>query len=203
MILFDIDRWLMRRARQGDPEAFGRIYDRHSRQVFHLLRRLTGDDRSQAEDLTQETFVAAYQALPDWRGEGKLSTWLCGIAYRRYASSRRRQIPQEPWDDTLPIAAPNADPLLLCTGHQMETALEEAIAALPERAREAFVLVRVEGMRYRDAADLLQIPLGTLQSRLGRATLLLRDRLAAYLPDTAGQPSAVRPAEGETNHAVR
>ena len=84
------ERQLVRRCLSGDHNAFGALYDAHASRVFSLLCRLIGDP-AESEDLTQETFLAAYSALGSWRGEGAFSTWLCGIAFRLYANAQRRR----------------------------------------------------------------------------------------------------------------
>src|SRR5688500_2352381 len=106
------ERQLVRRCLAGEREAFDRLYDRHAARVFHLLRRLTANE-AEAEDLTQETFIAAYQALSSWRGQGAFGTWLCGIAFRRYADAQRRQsrTETEPLDEGSERAMTDADPL--------------------------------------------------------------------------------------------
>lgn len=206
------DLWLAYRARRGDRTAFGALYDRHSPRVFRLLCRLTGDTEA-AEDLTQETFVTAYGSLSGWRGVGALSTWLCGIAVRHWSAARRREgrrpgLSAEPLDADAPVYRPHDDPLAHCTRREAEDALEEAVAALPESCREAFVLIRIEGMRYRQAADLLGVPLGTVQSRLDRAMRLLHTRLSHLIYDaepngtSSASPSPAAPAQG-ASHVVR
>jgi RNA polymerase sigma-70 factor (ECF subfamily) len=171
------ERQLVRRCLAGERAAFDRLYDRHGARVFHLLRRLTGSE-AEAEDLTQETFLAAYRSLESWRGEGAFGTWLCGIAVRLSANARRRssQRETEPLDEEL--EAPGVDPLSHCLRAEMERRIEIAIEALPPLPREVFVLVRVEGLSYVETAQWLEIPLGTVQSRLWRASCLLQKALA-------------------------
>lgn len=180
------DFWLVRRARSGDPAAFGALYDRHAPRVYSLLRRLSGDAAA-SEDLTQETFLSAYQALSAWRGAGAFSSWLCGIAVRHYRNANRRQIPEDELDE-MASADSGSDPLARCTAQEAKNALEDAIRELPDSCREAFVLVYVEEFAYKEAARLLDVPVGTVQSRLQRAKRLLQVRLAHLLPDA--------PAEG-------
>lgn len=166
------DRQLVRRSLAGERAAFGTLYDRHAPRVFHLLRRLTGNE-AEAEDLTQETLLAAFGALSTWRGDGQFGTWLCGIAFRQYAAARRRQSRHEtePFPEETVIAAPDADPLIHCTRQEAQERIETAIVALPELCREAFVLVKIEALSYREAAALLEVPVGTLQSRLLQSAL--------------------------------
>src|SRR5205085_2276486 len=143
------DRRLVRRCLAGEREAFGELYDRHATRVFHLLRRLTGNEQD-AEDLTQETFLAALRSLAAWRGEGAFGTWLCGIAYRLFANRRRRESGRETelLEEEVSLPAADADPLAYCSRRELERRLEAAIAALPLRLREAFLLVKVEGLSY-------------------------------------------------------
>ena len=150
-----------------------------------MLRQLTGNS-SKAEDLTQDTFLAAYNALVNWRGEGEFGTWLCGIAYRRYANAcRSHEVEMEMLDAHEELSAPDSDPLLHCTRREREQMIETAISLLPPVCREVFVLVKVERLAYRDAAQLLDIPVGTVQSRLWRAVRLLQVGLAEEFPRRA------------------
>ncbi|MBB6053115.1 RNA polymerase sigma factor [Armatimonas rosea] len=178
------DLWLVQRARHGDKAAFGKLFDRHSRRVFHLLRRLS-DNPSLAEDLTQETFLTAWQSLERWRGRGALSTWLCGIAVNHWRTHHRQAHESVPLDEALVESDSQADPLAHCTQAESLKALEQAVAALPESYREVFVLVRIEELSYQEVAQLLELPLGTVQSRLHRATRLLKTALTAHFsPDS-------------------
>jgi RNA polymerase sigma-70 factor (ECF subfamily) len=195
------DARLVRQTMAGDRDAFTRLYDRHAPRVFNLLRRLT-NSTTDAEDLTQETFLSAYESLGGWRGEGAFSTWLCGIAYRKYHSARRKTTVTETLDDDISVAAIRGDPFLQCSRQEAEAALKTAIAALPDGPRDAYLLIRVEGMSYREAADLLGVPLGTVQSRLWRATRLLQSTLSPFLSDAL--PTTLLPPESPTkgvNHA--
>jgi RNA polymerase sigma-70 factor (ECF subfamily) len=155
--------------------------------VFHFLRRLTGEE-ADAEDLTQETFLAAYGALASWRGEGGLGTWLCGIAFRQYAAARRqRRLETEPLEEAseLSLIAPGLDPLARCLQQEQLQRIEAALAALPPLPREVFVLVKIEGLSYRDAAAWLNVPLGTVQSRLWRAVCMLQKALSDLIEPAA------------------
>ncbi|MES2463481.1 MAG: RNA polymerase sigma factor [Armatimonadota bacterium] len=174
------DRSLIQKVGAGDARAFGQLYDGYAPQVLGLLRRLC-HSADEAEDLMQETFLAAPDALRGWRGESSLSTFLCAIAYRKWARLRRDDRPTLSLDDEsqLPQTAnTDDDPLAHLSRQELSRVLEAAIATLPWPLREAFVLVRIEDMAYRDAAHILEIPLGTLQSRLHRAHRLLRAALS-------------------------
>src|SRR5438874_7499886 len=83
------DEQLVRRCLAGERPAFDRLYDRHERRVYGMLRRLVEGD-AEAADLTQETFLTAYRKLASWQRRGAFGTWLCGIGARLAANSRRR-----------------------------------------------------------------------------------------------------------------
>ena len=171
---FDSDGWLVHRVLAGSHGAFGRLYDRHSRRVYNPLFRLCRGNAAEAEDLAQETFLAAFESLRSWRGEGALTTWLCGIAYRHYATTRRDVPSTEPLDEALTGPDPESDPLAHCESHESRLRMGAAVAALPDLPREAFVFAQIEGFNYKETALLLGIPVGTVQSRLWRATCILR-----------------------------
>jgi RNA polymerase sigma-70 factor (ECF subfamily) len=183
---------LVRRCLAGERDAFDSLYDRHASRVFNLLHRLTASE-AEAEDLTQETFIAAYRSLASWRGHGAFGTWLCGIAWLQYNNARRRMRAEiEELDEETHHALPDADPLAACLRHELGQQIEAAIAALPPLAREAFVLVKVEGLSYREAAEWLGVPLGTVQSRLWRAMGLLQAALADLAAPEDPSPAPIR-----------
>lgn len=186
-----IDRWLVHRARAGDRRSFEKLYDRHVVRIFNLLRRLTGD-AALTEDLTQETFLAAYGSLEAWRGQGAFTSWLCGIAIRLYRQHRRRARDDEPLlDDTVPYDDSTTDPFAQCEGVRVLHVLEGAIAALPDPYREAFTLTYVEEFSYKEVAAFLEIPVGTVQSRLNKAKSLLRAYLTPLLASEENTPTAL------------
>ncbi len=183
------DILLMIRARQGDRAAFGMLYDRHAARVYTLLYRLCASDRQAAEDLTQEAFIAAYSSLHSWRGVGALSSWLCGIAvnqWRGYNRARAQSLDydsEDPPEITDPLPSFSRDsPFERLAEAEALAALDSAIAALPESCRAAFVLVYVEQFSYNEAAALLEVPTGTIQSRLNRAKRLLQASIASTSP---------------------
>lgn len=191
------DFWLVRRARSGDQQAFGVLYRRHAPRIYNLLRRLCQNDAT-AEDLTQETFLSAHRNLASWRGTGSLAPWLCGIAVgcnrtaQRNASkqSYREESLTDTAEDTFADNDPLSDPLAHCTLEEGRRLLDAAIADLPALCREAFVLVYVEELSYREAAQAMGVPVGTVQSRLNRAKRLLHARLSADLVSETPPPSS-------------
>jgi len=123
-----------------------------------MLRRLAGDS---ADDLAQETFIAAWRAAGSWRQDGSYRSWLLRIAWRQFLSDRRRHRPTEPLE-----AAENlgADP---CAGSR--AAIAQAMAKLGERERMAALLCFAEGYSHGEAAKIMDLPLGTLKSLVARA----------------------------------
>ena len=173
------DQILVKKVLNNDKAAFGLLYDRHSLKVFGLLCRLA-QNRTLAEDLTQEVFVSAYRSLGNWKRLGKLSTWLCGIAvntYRKSCANESRLILESIEDEALMVDA-GRDPFEQLTQKEAEEKLQFAIKCLPLPYREVFILLKVEGMSQKEVARLLGIPIGTVQSRLWIATCQLRKQLA-------------------------
>ena len=161
-------------AAAGDARAFERLYRGHVARIHSLARRMAGDD--EAEELTQMTFVRAWQKLSTFRGEAKFGTWLHRVAInvilgRRATLKTERSRRQEGEDviETLP-ARPAA------TEHRMD--FDAAIGKLPSGARQIFVLHDVEGFKHEEIAKLLSINVGTSKAQLHRARMLLRGHLA-------------------------
>jgi RNA polymerase sigma-70 factor (ECF subfamily) len=161
------------RARAGDLGAFEDLYRRHVRRVYATCLRMTADP-ALAEDHTQETFVRVWQKLHTFRGETGFPAWLGRVAVNVVISERRvggrrarRERPLEAAPAPLAPEPRGAGP-----------DLEQAIAALPERARDVFVLHDVEGYRHDEIAGLLDVKVGTSKSQLHRARKLLREALS-------------------------
>jgi RNA polymerase sigma-70 factor (ECF subfamily) len=140
---------------------------------------------AEAEEVAQEAFVRAHRALGDFRGDAKLSTWLYAITSRlclnRLASGERRLARQG--EDTLlrlSDVAPRPDAAL--ERRELETALGRAIADLAEDGRIVVVLRDLEGLSYEEIAQVLELPLGTVRSRLHRARADLKAKLERFLP---------------------
>jgi len=152
-----------------------RLLDAHGDRVFRLCLRLTGGCHAEAEDLAQETLLAALKALPRFGGRARQSTWLHAIAVNLW---RKHQARREP--ATLALHE-NDQPLPDGAARQLlRLSLDEAIASLPDPLREAFVLVKAEGLTHREAAQVLGIPQGTVQTRVHDAIKRLRVLLADW-----------------------
>lgn len=162
-------------AMAGDTRAFERLYRRHEVRIHTLCRRLVGPELS--EDVTQDVFVRAWQKLDLFRGQAAFGTWLYRVAInvclaRRERAGKRRDRFKR--DD---VALERARAPRQFTDHRMD--LEQAVARLPERARQVFVLHDVEGYKHREIGELLGIAVGTSKSQLHEARMALREQLRA------------------------
>lgn len=171
----DVDAGLARRAAAADVGAFEQIYRRHHRRVHGVIVRLVGQAGARAEDLTQEAFVRAWQALPTFRFESAVSTWLHRLAVNT-ALMELRTRRSRPWhedDEALETAA-----ALDTASHAMlGRDLEQAVATLPPRARAVLVLHDVEGWKHEEIARELGMAVGSSKAQLHRARGLLRTRM--------------------------
>jgi RNA polymerase sigma-70 factor (ECF subfamily) len=183
----DADDALLDRARRGDREAFSVLVERHASRVLSAAWRIVGN-RAEAEDVAQETFLAAYRALPTFRGESLFSTWLYRIAVNK-CRDRLRSRPAEgehataageddPPAEVAGAAAHHRTPEDLLLGQQRAGRIEEAIARLPALYREAFVLRHVEGLSYEEMSEALGADGGTLRMRVYKARTQLSQELA-------------------------
>ena len=169
-----------------DRHAFGELVRRHQSAVRGFLRRLTGGRHALADDLAQETFLAAYRDLAQFRGGSEFSTWLLGIAYNHFRSARRRERPSVEWTGEVPAEE-------LSAGHEAAVApatvavdlREDLAAALTQLSRDecaALHLCYAEGLTHEEAATALGCPLGTVKTHVLRAKEKLRRLLRAWAP---------------------
>lgn len=163
---------LIARARSGDVRAFEALYKEHSPRVFALCLRLSGGTGADATELMQDVFVRAWRGLSGFRGESAFSSWLhrltVNVMLESARSDRRRTarvvFMEDP--DEIGVFATNAS-------DDLRLDLEQAIAALPDGARMAFVLHEIEGYRHGEIAAQLGVAEGTVRAQLHRARKLL------------------------------
>lgn len=178
--------WI-RQILQGDRNAGENLVEQHYTRIFRLLLYLTGNPET-AEDLTQQTFVKAWQGLPAFRREAKISTWLHRIAYHEYTHWLRARRDHAPLEEAAHLPAPSAAPL-----GQWDEELPVALAKLPEEQRNAFLLFYVQELSVGEVAAILEVPKGTVKSRLHVARQRLRELLHDSLFNTR-EPSRLEPA---------
>jgi RNA polymerase sigma-70 factor (ECF subfamily) len=171
---------LARSAAAGDTSAFEALYRRHAARVHGVVARLVGFDRARAEDLVQEAFVRAWQALPAYRFESAFGTWLHRLAVNTALMElrSRRSRPQADGDDEALERVGTPDSAGHATALSLD--LERAVATLPPRARAVLVLYDVEGWKHEEIADALGMAVGSSKAQLHRARGLLRTRLGEH-----------------------
>lgn len=171
------ERATVRAAMSGDVAAFESIYRQHVGRVRGVILRLVGGNGGRADDLTQEAFVRAWQALPGFRFEAAMSTWLHRLAVTTALMEMRRgrARPQDGGgDDGLwLVGVPDS----AGDGTALTMDLERTVASLPPRARAVLVLYDIEGWTHEEIASELGMAIGSSKAQLHRARGLLRQRL--------------------------
>jgi len=185
------DSELVVRSKDGDLHAFNFIVQRYQSQVLNLSARIIGD-RGRAEDVTQETFISAYQAIGRFRG-GSLPAWLMRIAANASRDSLRgsQRRPEQSLDESLesasfqPVSA-EPSPEEHAERSELNKELQKAILALSDNQRAVLVLIDVQGFSYEETTESVGASIGTVKSRLNRARRRVRDILMErreLLPD--------------------
>jgi RNA polymerase sigma-70 factor (ECF subfamily) len=182
------DHRLIADCLQGDPAAFGVLVRRYQDRLYHTVFRLVGNAED-AQDVVQEAFLSAYQSLEGFKGDSLFFTWLYRIAVNAAISFKRKRRVVIPIDaarggaSEAPQGVEPADPSELSRpGHALEREEQEhriqrALSRLSPEHRAVLVLKDMEGQKYEAMAELLQVPVGTIRSRLHRARLELRELL--------------------------
>lgn len=184
------------RAASGDTGAFDALVTLFQSRVFAVAYRMLGD-RAEAEDLSQEVFVALYHALPTFRGESRLSTWIYRITRNRCLNRmkflKRRHIGNHADIDDPVVARGINDPATDARGprdpdkklerKELSALLERHLMALPEEQRSLVILRDLEDLSYEEIADITGLPLGTVKSRLHRARTELCARVGPHIDD--------------------
>ncbi len=177
------DEELAARCRSGrDDQAFAELVDRHQRAICRYVRQIVGD--ADSEDLAQDVFLRAYQALPRFRGEASFRTWLYRIARNRCFTELRSRgrrgeaIPfGEEGGDMIHSLLPDDAPGLAeeIAREDLSARVREKVAALPVQYRQVLTLFYLDEMRYEEIASILDVPMGTVKTWIHRARLRLRD----------------------------
>ena len=174
---------VIRRAQQGDSDAFAALFHAHKTRVYSLCLRMT-NNVSEAEDLAQDSFLQVFRKLATFRGDSALSTWLYRIVVNTVLMHFRRKSPLRVSLDE-PCKQGDAPPIRREFGSRdgrLETsvnrlALTQAISELPEGYRTIFLLHEVEGYEHREIAELLGCSVGNSKSQLHKAKLRMRESL--------------------------
>lgn len=187
----EVDQELVERAQKGDKRAFELLVMKYQRKLARLLSRMVRD-QAEIEDITQESFIKAYRALPQFRGESAFYTWLYRIAVntaKNYLVARGRRAPTttefsneeaEGFEDAellRDIATPDAE----LQTKQIAAAVNKAVEALPEELRTAITLREIEGLSYEEIAQMMDCPIGTVRSRIFRAREAIAEKIRPML----------------------
>jgi RNA polymerase sigma-70 factor (ECF subfamily) len=164
------DRECVALSQQGDRNAFSALVRRYQDRVYRFVLRMIGS-RDEALDLTQEVFIRAWQALPDWEPQAQFRTWLFRIAANAATDTLRRRKVVEfvALDEDYDVPGTGVDPEVQLQTKQRLRALEAALERLPHEQREIVLLRELEDMSYGEISAALGVAEGTVKSRLARA----------------------------------
>lgn len=175
------DPALVRAAAMGDRDAFEAIVARHGPSLTRYARRAT-PDLGDAEDLVQEALVAAWRSLDRFDGRSTLRTWLFGILAHKIANARRRRraVPVDTEALDRPATGAHGDPVRHASDVELRTAIGAALADLPHRQREVWVLVEVEGLSQAEVSQVLHLTPDAVRGQLFRARRALVERMRQW-----------------------
>lgn len=185
---------LVARAQGGDREAFDQLVDETYAMIYATAYRLTGDVEL-AADATQDAYVRAYNSLQTFRGSSSFSTWMYRIVVNVSLDAlRRRSRAPEPLtfaDDEqereMDVADVSADPHTRAEMRELQQIIALGLQRLSDDHRAVLVLFDINGLSYEEIGEILDVPLGTVKSRLNRARLALRKLIAPQLEHSWGQ----------------
>ena len=195
----DADAVLVERAKAGDRTAFEMLVVKYQRRIERLIGRMVRDVDI-VPDIAQETFIRAYRALPQFRGESAFYTWLYRIAVNT-AKKTLMEMKRDPIvtesaragrDDDVERSPPDTEPSDSATpdavlaSKQIAAAVNFAVEALSEDLRQAITLREIEGLSYEEIAELMNCPIGTVRSRIFRAREAIAARLRPLLDTREG-----------------
>jgi RNA polymerase sigma-70 factor (ECF subfamily) len=176
---------LVAASKRGDQDAFAQLVQQHQRRVFNLVFRML-QEYEEADEVTQEAFLAAWQGLPSFRGDARFSTWLYRIAY----NCALKQLEQRKRDKALQVAVASEQIIAHAnSANQIDAELEahtrseivrEHLSHLPAKYRIVLVLRHLQDMTYEEMAEILTMPIGTIKTHLFRARNLLKERLEMF-----------------------
>ena len=196
----------LEQLREGSDRAFAALVSVYQRPIYNFVYRML-DDPSDAPDVTQEVFLKVFRNIGDFRGECSLKTWIYRIAVneasnlRRWFSRHRRQeLSLDERQEGCPVLAdvladPQEDQYEQLLRQERMHAVETALSQVKESFRIAVVLRDIEGLTYEEIAEVVQVSLGTVKSRILRGREALKLRLLALYPDRAIAPGALQAVE--------
>ena len=181
----ETDAALMRRVAGGDGAAMRAVVTRHLPQVLALARRMLRDP-AEAEDVAQDAMLRLWQMAPRWREDAPVGAWLYRVAHNLAIDRIRRRRPMVDVDTAVDLADPAPNPAQRLAAGERKTAVERAIADLPERQRTAITMVHTLEMGNIEAAAAMEISVEALESLLSRGRRALRAALMDLKDEVAG-----------------
>ncbi len=183
-------------CQKGDMESYAKLVDRHQKKMLNIAYRMLGD-YDEACDVTQEAFLAAYKSISKFKAEAKFSTWLYRIVvnYTKNRLKQRKRLVQHEGTSLDELVdgqggrivclstASDVDPAELLEQREREEHVQRCITTLDLEYREVLVMRDIQGFSYEEIRDILQIPDGTVKSRLSRARNALKDCLVEVIGD--------------------
>ncbi len=177
------EKRLIARLKRGEKDAFAELVERYGPPIHRLVLRYA--PASEADDLTQEIFVEVWRGIGKFRGEAALSTWLYRIAVNRcFRYGKREKRDTASLDEAMPASrTPLSDnsPYRLAVQSETANRVHRAVDDLPDGQREVVILCELHELTYTECAAVLEIPVGTVKSRLSHATRKLRESLRDYV----------------------
>lgn len=169
---------LISRARTGDREAFSALVEQYRDNVYRLAYRMCGNEYD-ADEAAQEAFVAAWRALPNFRGDAKFSTWLYRLTTNAAIDVMRREKRHQTIGDgeMIEVADESDSPQETVERTEQQEAVQKALATLSDEYREVLLLRYMEELDYAEIAEVLKLPSGTVKSRINRAKAALKTAL--------------------------
>ncbi len=182
------DGELVAASKGGNQDAFALLVQRHQHRVFNLVYRML-QEYDEANEVTQETFLAAWQGLPAFRGDARFSTWLYRIAYncclKQLESRKRDRVLQTAMQAEQRLENADSETRVdtELVAHDRQELVREQLSTLPTKYRLVLVLRHLQEKTYEEMAEILAMPIGTIKTHLFRARNLLKERLQVFEQD--------------------
>jgi len=189
-----VDQKLVEKAQRGDKKAFGMLVEKYQRRLNRLLSRMVRD-QSEIEDIVQDSFIKAYRAINNFRGDSAFYTWLYRIGIntaknhlvklgKRPKAMNDVEIEEIENFEDAPDLRNHETPESTMMSSEIVASVNQTIQALPNELREAISLREMDGLSYEEIADLMNCPIGTVRSRIFRAREVIAEKLKPLIETT-------------------
>jgi RNA polymerase sigma factor (sigma-70 family) len=181
------EKELIVQLRQGSEPAYRWLVDDYRNRVFHTVLNILQDNK-EAEDATQETFIQVYESIDGFKEEASLSTWIYRIATRKALDKLRRRKTRKRLREIMPWWMPQEKknpeafdhPGIAAENKEKAAILFKAVESLPAKQRLAFTLIKIQGMKYEEACEIMQQNIKAMESLITRARINLQKKLETY-----------------------